>query len=185
MREQLQVKGWDETEALREEQKRLCKRLIPRRIPDFGPVELLSYSTDSEQEWCEIAVMLRQGQQLGDHDGSRRQNGNPDAQDLMFTRGLEQPSSYWSATEPMEYVDQRGLLGIFGGATTIVEVGLEKPVLRRSINQQAGGSQAVGGQLNVGLSHDKIDIVARLRATVDPQGISPTQREGDAIGLEG
>ena len=103
----------------------------------------------------------------------------------MFTRRLEQPSGYWSATEPMEYVDQRGLLGIFGGATTIVEVGLEEPVLRRSINQQPGGSQAVGGQFNVGLSHDKIDIVARFRATVDPQGISPTQREGDAIGLEG
>ena len=111
--------------------------------------------------------------------------GNPDAQDLMFTRGLEQPSGYWNAAEPMQHVDQRGLLGIFGGATTVVEVGLEKPVLRRSIDQQAGGRQAVGGQLNVGLSHDKIDIVARLRAPVDPQGISPTQREGDAVGLEG
>jgi hypothetical protein len=102
----------------------------------------------------------------------------------MFTRGLEQPSGYWSATEPMEYVDQRGLLGIFGGAA-IVEVGLEQPVLRRSINPQPGGSQAVGGQLNVGLSHDKIDIVARFRAAVDPKGISPTQRKGDAVSLEG
>src|SRR5207342_187312 len=143
--------GRDETEAFREKQKRLCKRLIPRRLPDFGPVELLSYGTDSEQQWHEIAVMLGQGQELRDHDGSRRQHGNPDAQDLMFTCGLEQSSSYWSSTEPMEYVDQRGLLGIFGGAA-IVEVGLEQPVLRRSINPQPGDSQAVGGQLNVGLS---------------------------------
>ena len=97
---------------------------------------------------------------------------------------LEQPSGDWSAAEPMEYVDQRGLLGIFGGAA-IVEVGLEQPVLRRSINPQPGGSQAVGSQLNVGLSHDKIDIVARLRATVYPKGISPAQRKGDAVGLEG
>ena len=67
----------------------------------------------------------------------------------------------------------------------VVEVGLEQPVLRRSINPQPGGSQAVGGQFNVGLSHDKIDIVARLRATVYPKGISPTQRKGDAVGLEG
>ena len=101
----------------------------------------------------------------------------------MFTRRLEQPSGDWSAAEPMEYVDQRGLLGIFGAA--IVEVALEQPILRRSINPQPGGSQAVGGQLNVGLSDDKIDIVARFRAAVDPKGISPTQRKGDAVGLEG
>ena len=87
-------------------------------------------------------------------------------------RGLEQPSGDWSATEPMEYVDQRGLLGIFAGAA-VVEVGLEQPVLRRSINPQPGGSQAVGGQLNVGLSHDKIDIVARLRRHRGPKGHIP------------
>ncbi len=36
----------------------------------------------------------------------------------MFTRRLEQPSGDWNAAEPMEYVDQRGLLGIFGGAAS-------------------------------------------------------------------
>ena len=102
----------------------------------------------------------------------------------MFTRGLEQPSGDGNATEPMQYVDQRGLLGSLGGAA-IVEIGLEQPVLGRSINPQPGGSQAVGSQLDVGLSHDKIDIVARLRPAVDPKGISATQRKGDAVGLRG
>ena len=89
-----------------------------------------------------------------------------------------------NASEPMQHIDQRGFLGRLRRAL-LVAVGLEEPILGRSLDPQPGGRQAVRGHLDIGLSHDKIDIVARLRPAGYPEGIATAQREGDAVGFQG
>jgi hypothetical protein len=83
----------------------------------------------------------------------------------------------------MQHVDQSALLNRFLRA--VVAVGLEEPVLRWSLDPQSGSRQAVDCHLNIGFSHYKIDIVARLGPAVHPEGIAATEREGNAIGLQG
>ena len=81
----------------------------------------------------------------------------------------------------MQHIDQCGL---GRGLGRVFAVGLEQPVLGRSLDPQPGGHQAVSGLLDIGLSNYKIDIVAGLRATVDPEGIATPQCEEDAVGLQ-
>ena len=84
----------------------------------------------------------------------------------------------------MQHVDQGRVLGKFRRAVGVA-VRLEEPVFRRSLDPQPGGRQAVGGQLDVGFSHHKIDIVARLGPAGHPEGVATAQREGDAVCLQG
>src|SRR4029450_955082 len=86
--------------------------------------------------------------------------------------------------EPMQHVDLRGLLGRLGQAVCVA-VGLEEPVFGRSLDPQPGGRQAVSGQLYVGFSHYKIDIMAWLGPAGYPEGIATAKRKGDAVGFQG
>ena len=171
-------------ETFDQKQEGLRERLIPRSSPDLGPVELLAYGANDQQQWREIAVVLGQGQQLGDHDGSWRQHRNPDTQDLLLERSIKQSCDDRNPSEPMEYVHQRRFLGRFLGAIFVV-VRLEEPVFRWSLYLQSRRRQAVRGHLDVSLCHNKIDIVDRLWAAVNPQRVAAAQCEGNAVGFQG
>ncbi len=84
----------------------------------------------------------------------------------------------------MQHVDLRRLLGRLGRAAWVA-VCLEEPVFGRSLDPQPGGRKAVGGQLYIGFSHHKIDIVAWLGPAGYPEGIATAQREGNAVGFQG
>jgi hypothetical protein len=87
----------------------------------------------------------------------------------------------------MQHIDQGGLLGGFLGGlrrAVLVAVGLEEPVFRWSLDPQPGGRQGVRGHLDIGFSHDKIDIVKGLGPASYPEGIATPQREGDAVGFQ-
>jgi hypothetical protein len=83
----------------------------------------------------------------------------------------------------MEHIDKRGLLSRLCGVLFVV-IGLEEPVFWRPLDLEPGRRQAVGGHLDIGFSHDKIDIVAWLRPSGYPKGIPTAQREGNAVGLQ-
>ena len=73
----------------------------------------------------------------------------------------------------MQHIDQSRLLQGIGGA--VVKVGLEEPVFRRPLDSQSGGGHAVRGHLDVSLGYHKIDIVARLRTAVNPEGVTASK----------
>ena len=101
----------------------------------------------------------------------------------MFTCGIKQRVRDWNASEPMQNIDQRGFLGGLRRAV-LVAVGLEDPIFRWPLDPQPGGRQAVRGHLDISLSHNKIDIMAGLRAAGHPEGIATAQREGNAVGFQ-
>ena len=183
LREQPQSKPRDDAKAFDEQQEDLRKGIVLRRLPDFRPVELLPHGTHHQQQISEIAVVLGQRLQLGDHDGSWRQHRNPDAQDFMFLGSVKQRVRDWNTSEPMQHIDQRRLLSGLH-KFVLVAICLEQPIFRRTLDPQAGGRQAVGCRFDIRFSHDKIDIVAWLRSSGHPEGIATAQREGDAVGLE-
>jgi hypothetical protein len=102
----------------------------------------------------------------------------------MFTCGIKQRMRDWNTSEPMQHIDQRRLLTGLRGLV-LVAICLEEPVLRRALDPQTSGYQAVGSRLDIRFSHDKIDIVARLRTSGHPEGIATAERERDAVGLQG
>jgi hypothetical protein len=176
--------GRDDPEAFDEQEEGLRKGIVLRCLTDFGPIKLLPYSTHSQQERREIAVMLVQRLQLGDHDRSWWQHRNPDTQDLMFARGVQQRLGDGNASEPVQHIDQGRFLGSLRRAI-FVAIGLEEPIFGRSVDPQPGARQAVRGHLDISLRHNKIDIVAGLRPAGYPEGIATAQREGDAVGFQG
>ena len=89
----------------------------------------------------------------------------------------------WNASQTMQHIDQRGLLGSLRRILRVA-VGLEDPIFGRSLDPQPGGRQAVRGHLDIGFSHDKIDIVAGLGPAGYPEGIATAQREGNAVGFQ-
>jgi len=101
----------------------------------------------------------------------------------MFTCGIKQRVRDWNASEAVQHIDQGRFLGGLRRAV-LVAVGLEDPIFRWPLDPQPGGRQAVRGHLDIGFSHDKIDIVAGLRAAGYPEGIATAQREGDAVGFQ-
>ena len=157
--------------------------MIPRGLADFGPVQLLPYGAYHEQGLLKIAVVLAERLQLGDHDRSWRQHRDPDTQDLVFLRRVQQGLRDRDAREPMQHIDQRWLLP--GFCKVVLEIGLEEPVFGRTLNPKSGSRHAVRGHLDIGFSDHKIDIVTWLGAAMDPEGITSSERKRDAIGLQG
>ena len=89
----------------------------------------------------------------------------------MLIRSVKQRVHDGNAAEPMQHIDQRRLLGRLRRELRVA-VGLEEPVFGRSLDPQPRGRQAVGGHLHIGLSHHKIDIMARLGPASNPEGIA-------------
>src|SRR5215217_1314053 len=132
VRSQRRLKRRDYAEALGQKEERLSERMILGGSTDVRPIQLLADGAYHEQGLLEIAVVLTERQQLGDHDRRRRQHWNPDAQNLVLLRRLQQRVRDWNAREPMQHIDQSRLLhGIDG---VVVKVGLEEPVFRRPLN---------------------------------------------------
>ena len=172
----------DDAQPFHQQEEGLRKGIVLRRLSDLGPVELLPNGTYNQQQGREVAVVLGKRQQLGDHDGSSWQHRNPHAENLVFTCRAKQRLFDWNACQAMQHVDQRGLGRRLGA---VLAVGLEQPILRRSLDPQPGGRQTVSGLLDIGLSHHKIDIVTGLRPAVYPEGIATPQCEENAVGLQG
>ena len=84
----------------------------------------------------------------------------------------------------MQHINQRRLLTRPYGLALVPKC-LEQPVLRRALDPEARGCQALGSRLDIRFSDDKIDIVAWLGTSSHPEGIAAAQREGDAVGLQG
>jgi hypothetical protein len=184
MREQPQSKRGRDTQAFDQEQEGFGERPVPRRFTDFGPVELLTYRTHYQKQWRKIAIMLGQRLQLGDHDRSRWQDRHADTEHLMITCGVKQGPGDRDASEPVQYIDLCRLLDRIP-RVIIVVVGLEKPIFRRPLDPHPRSRQAVGGHVNIGFSHNKIDIVTRLGPAMYPEGVTAAEREGDTVGLQG
>jgi hypothetical protein len=172
-----------DAEAFDEKQESLSEGLIPCRLADLGPIQLFANGAYSEQRLLKIAVVFAERRKLGDHDRGRRQHRHPETQNFIFFRGVKQRLGDRNAREPMQHVDQCGLIDRF--RRLVIEVGLEEPVFRWAFNPQARSSHAVGSHLDIGFSHHKIDIVAGLGSAVDPEGIAAPEGERYAVGLEG
>ena len=85
------------------------------RGAQFGPVELFAYGPDDGQQGAEVAVVLRERLQLGDHDRGRRLDRDPDAQQLRLLRtGQQRFRGDRYAGQPVQHIDQRELTVIRG-----------------------------------------------------------------------
>ena len=104
------------------------------------------------------------------------------ASPLLTSAVAAVPTSTQSNQPGRRSCDQRGLGRSLGG---VLAVGLEEPVLGRSLDPQPGARQAVSGLLDIGLSHHKIDVVTGFRPAVYPKGIATPQCEEDTVGLQG